>query len=160
MAHVFYHIDHLSLHVINYKETAWISSPTCFLFLRRNSQQNVSSVSSLRRTGTTRTLLISTSTGREERDISWLSTRTARHVMGQNRGDIKSSLTFFQDRWTLKKFQNFTKRCLGTAETISYGWKRCPVSSRPEEEMTMFGHSVQTRDLLWKCTGQYWRWRH
>lgn len=99
-----------------------------FLFLRRNSQQNVSSVSSLRRTGTTHTLLISTSTGREEHDISWLSTRTARHEMEQNRGDIKSSLTFFQDRWTLKKFQNFTKRCLDTAETVShsYGVKQVP----------------------------------
>lgn len=56
--------------------------------------------------------------GREERDILWLSTRTAHHVMGQNLGDIKSSLTFFQDQWTLKKFQNFTKNCLNTAETI------------------------------------------
>lgn len=111
-----------SLHVMSFEETAWISSPTCFfcLFLRRNSQQNVSSVSSLRRTGTTRTLLISTSTGREEHGISWLSTRTARHAMGQNQGDIKSSLTFFQDRWTLKKFQNFTKRCLDTVESICH----------------------------------------
>ncbi len=113
--HICFIILTTSLCVIN---LAWIISITCFLFLRRNSQQNVSSVSSLRRTGTTHTLLISTSMGREERDISWLSTRTARHVMAQNLGDIKSSLTFFQDQWTLKKFQNFTKKCLDTAETI------------------------------------------
>lgn len=147
----------LFLSIMSFEETAWISLPTCFLFLRRNSQQNVSSVSSLRRTGTTHTLLISTSTGREEHVISWPSTRTARHATGQNQGGIKSSLTFFQDRWTLKKFQNCTKRCLDTVETI--GWEKCPVSSLREEEMIMFGHSIQTWDLLWKCTGQYWWWR-
>lgn len=113
----------LSLHVMSFEETAWISSPTCFLFLRRNSQQNVSSVSSLRRTGTTHTLLISTSTGRGEHVILWLSTRTARHAMGQNQGGIKSSLTFFQGRWTLKKFQNCTKRCLDTVETICHRYR-------------------------------------
>lgn len=113
--HICFIILTTSICVINY---VWIISLTCFLFLRRNSQQNVSSVSSLRRTGTTHTLLISTSMGREERDISWLLTRTAHHVMGQNLEDIKSSLTFFQDQWTLKKFQNFTKKCLDTAETI------------------------------------------
>lgn len=87
-------------------------------FLRRNSLLNVSSVSSLRRTGTTHILLISISMEKEDHDILWLSIRMARHGMGLSQGDIKSSHTFFQDRWTLIKFQNFTKRCLDIAETV------------------------------------------
>ena len=75
----------------------------CFLSCRRSWQQNVCSGSSLRRTGTTPTLQLCTSTQTRGASTTWPWTRTARPERATGLKNTRNSPTSCPGRWRLKR---------------------------------------------------------